>query len=453
MDEFDVAILGAGVSGLSAATRALELGAKVCLIEKDKLGGRCFNKGLYPYRRMMVQMAGNGINRQEQAGSDLEEISRLFDDARQFSQSIAEKWESTLQGRGVHIEYGEGVASGPHEVKILRPEGEKSIRAKNIIFALGSRITPPPTIPFDGERIISRDDIFTIGKVPASVLILGGGGEGSELAMLYNRLGSKTFLCEEGPRLLENQDPDIADAMEREMKARKVKVLLNKKVISIFKDDTTIDISLDGGVKFSVQTIVLTSGRMARTQDFNAEQFGIRMGERQQILVDEKQATTAKGMYAVGSVTGRKSFDGLSEEEGRVAAENAMGKDKSVNTDWIPQVIYTDPEIATVGCFARDAHHKGFRGVEGRCDLESLDHSILNGEGHGFFKITADKSSKKVIGGQIVCKRASEFIPLILLAIKKGLTVNSLARLSSGESAQFQGIQQAAMACMRAMRA
>jgi len=453
MNEFDVAVLGAGIAGISAATRASELGAKVCLIEKDKLGGSYFNKGLYPYRRMMAQMADGGINLQLEAGGNREEISRLFEDAQQFSQSIARKWELTLNHKGVHIEFGEAVSIGFNEVSILGPDKEKSIRAKNCIFALGSRITPPPTMPFDGERIISRDDIFKLGKVPVSVLILGGGSEGCELASLYNRLGSKTFLCEEGPRLLANQDPDITDSMEKEMKTRKVKVLLNKKVISIFKDTDTLDISLGGGVKFSVQTIVLTSGRMARTQGLNARQIGLRMGERQQILVDEKMETTAKGVYAVGSVTGRKSFDGLSEEEGRVAAENALGKNKSLNVDWIPRVIYTDPEIATVGCFARDAHHRGFRAVEGRCDLELLDHSLLGDEGDGFFKIVADKSTKKMIGGQIVCKRASEFIPLILLAIKKGLTVNSLAGLSCGVSAQFQGIQQAAKACVRGMNA
>jgi len=453
MDEFDIAILGAGIAGISAATRAAELGAKVCLIEKDKLGGRCFNNGLYPTRRMMAQMAGNGINLRVEAESNREEILRLFEDTKQFSQTIAEKWESTLKANGVHIEFGEAVASGPNEVRILGVDGEKSIKAKNIIFAMGSRIKPPSTIPFDGERIISRDDIFKIGKVPTSVLIVGGGGDGCELACLYNSLGSKTFVCEEGPRLLENQDPDIMDVMEKAMKVRKIKVLLNKKIISIFKDADAIDISLDGGVKFSVQTIVMISGRMARAERLNAEQFGIRMGERQQILVDEKMKTTSKGVYAIGSVTGRKSFDGLSEEEGRVAAENALGKNKSLNVDWIPQVIYSDPEIATVGCFAHDAHHKGFRGVEGRCDLQSLDHSILGGEGRGFFKIIADKSSKKIIGGQIVCKQASEFIPLILLAIKKGLTVNSLARLACGVSTQFQGIQQAAKACARAMKA
>jgi dihydrolipoamide dehydrogenase len=444
MDEFDIAILGAGVSGVSAALRASELGAKVCLIEKGEVGGRCFHEGLYPARRMMAQMADNGIRMQAGAENNLEEISMLFEDAQQFSQAIGKKWVSTLKKKGVRIEFGEAVASGPNEVTIFGADEEKLIRAKNIIFALGSRIVPPPTIPFD-------EDIFKTGKVPASVLILGGGDAGCELALLYNRLGSKTFLCAESTRLLEDHDPDVMDAIEREMKSHKVKVLLNKKVISIFKDTSAIDVSLEGGVKFSVQTIVLTSGRIAQTEGMNAEKFGIRMGERQQILVNEKMETTAKGVYAIGSVTGRESFDGLSEEEGRVAVENALGKDKSLNTDWIPKVIYTDPEIATVGCFSQEAHHKGFRGVEGRCDVESLDSSMLRGDRRGFFKIVADKSSKKIIGGQIVCDRASEFIPLILLAIKKGLTVNSLARLTCGVSTQFQGIQQAAKACLRAM--
>jgi dihydrolipoamide dehydrogenase len=451
MDEFDIAILGAGISGVSAATRASELGAKVCLIEKDEIGGRCVRNRLYPARRLMSQIADKRILLQPEADEYQKEVSRLFEDAQNFSRSIAGKWETALKEKGVRIEFGEAVVSGPKEIKILAADGEKNIRAKNIIFALGSNITPPSTLPFDGERIISRDDFFKTGSVPASVLILGGGGAGCELALLYNRLGSKTFLCEEAPRLLENHDPDVMDAIEKEMKSRKVKVLLHKKIVSIFKDAEKIDISLEGGVKFSVQTIVLTSGRIAQTDGMNAGEFGIRMGERRQILVNEKMETSARGVYAIGSVTGRKSFDGLSEEEGRVAVENALGKNKSLNTDWIPQVIYTDPEIATVGCFARDSHYKGFRGVEGRCDVESLDHSLLGENETGFFKIVADKSSKKIIGGQIVCKRASEYIPLILLAIKKGLTVNSLARLSSGVSTQFQGIQQAAKACLRAM--
>lgn len=453
MDEFDIAILGAGVAGISAATRASELGAKVCLIEKGEIGGRCFHKGSYPARRILAQMARNGIRIQPGVENNQDEVSRLFEDAQQFSQTIGKKWETTLKERGVQIEFGEAVVSVPNEVSILGAGEDKLIRAKNIIFALGSRIIPPPTIPFDEERIISRDDIFKTGKVPASVLILGGGDAGCELALLYNRLGSKTFLCEESPRLLEGNDPDVIDAIEREMKSHKVKVLLNKKVVSIFKDASAIDVSLEGGVKFSVQTLVLTTGRMAQTEEMNAGNFGIRMGERQQILVNEKMETTAKGVFAIGSMTGRESFDGLSEEEGRVAVENALGKDKSLNTDWVPKVIYTDPEIATVGCFAQEAHHKGFRGIAGKCDVENLDYSMLKADRRGFFKIVADKSSKKIIGGQIVCDRASEFIPLILLAIKKGMTVNSLARLTCGVSTQFQGIQQAAKACLRAMRA
>ena len=450
MDEFDVAILGAGIAGISAATRAAELDAKVCLIEKGSLGGRCFHTGLYPYRSLMNRLGKNGIHieGQDSTGS----ISELMDEMGKNTQTIAGKRQSNLVASGVHIEMGEGALVGPHEILVQGPEGEKRIQAKKIILAMGSDITAPVTIPFDGERIIASDEVFKLDKTPESVLILGAGAIGCELAVLFNRLGSKTFLCDEASRLLPDQDPDIIDAMEAEMKRQKVKLLLNKKVISIFKDSNAIDISLDGGVKFSVQTIVLVSCGKPRTAGLDPEKLGLRMGEKGQVLVDETQESTLNGVYAVGSVTGRASFNGLSEEEGRVAAENALGKTARLNLDWIPRIVHTSPEIATVGCFARDAHHKGFRAVEGRCDNDELDHAMIGRDDTGFVKIVVDKPSKKVIGGQIVGKRASEFIPLILLAIKKGLTVSSLARLACGTSTQFQGVREAAKACVKALR-
>ncbi len=458
MDEFDIAILGAGISGISAAKRAAELNAKVCLIESHTLGGRCFHKGLYPCRYMMNQLENSGfaIRRQGLKGEEVEkntdDASGLFEKTRKFSQSVAGKWEATLKEKGVHIETGEGFLVGANEIRIQSADEEKIIKAQKIILATGSKVEAPATIPFDEERIISADDVFDVGKVPESVLILGGDGGGCELATLYNKLGSKTFLCDEAPRLLPEQDPNIMEAMEGEMKRQKIKLLLNKKVISIFKDTDSIDISLDGGVKFSVQTIVLNANRKYLSKELDAEKLGLRLGEKGQILVDETQETTLNGVYAVGSATGRKGFHGLSEEEGKIAAENALGKKSRLNTDWIPRIVYTNLEIATVGCYADTAHHHGFRAVEGRCNDDQLDHSLIRTASTGFIKIVADKSSKNVIGGQIVSTHASETISLILLAIKKGLTVNSLANLSCGVSTQLLGVREAARACVEALR-
>ncbi|GJL78138.1 MAG: dihydrolipoyl dehydrogenase [Nitrospinaceae bacterium] len=454
MDEFEIAILGAGISGISAAQRAAESGARVCLIEKDRIGGRCVHQGLFPYMRMMNQIVinGSGASQREAGGRGREEISKLFEDTIQFSQEISKKREAALKESGVHIETGEGTLIGPNEIRILGPMEEKVVKAQKIIVATGSDMEAPATMPFDGERIISCDEVFKVGKAPDSVLILGGGGAGCELASLYNRLGSKTFLSDEASRLLQDQDTDIIEAAEGGMKKQKVKMLLNKKVVSIFKDESAIDISLDGGVKFAVQTMVLMSGRKARTQNLGADAIGVRIGEKRQILVDEKQETTVNGVYAVGSVTGRASFHGLSEEEGRVAVENALGKKASLNKDWIPRIVYTHPEIATVGCHAQDAHHKGFRAVEGICTNNQLEPSLIRAGDAGLFKIVADKTSRKIIGGQIVSSRASEFIPLILLSIKRGLPVSSLARLSCGISTPLQGIREAARACVQALR-
>jgi dihydrolipoyl dehydrogenase len=458
MDEFDIAILGAGISGLSAAKRAAELSAKICLIENHTLGGRCIHKGLYPYRYLMRQLEKNWCNPRfpdsegKGAEKNADVASSLFAEGRNFSQTVAKKWESTLTSKGVHIETGRGVLVAANEIRVRGPDGDKIVKAKKIILATGSCIEAPATMPFEAEKIISADDVFAVGKVPGSVLILGADGAGCELAVLYNKLGSKTFLCDETPRLLAEQDPDIMEALEGEMKRQKIKLLLNKKVISIFKDSSAIDISLDGGVKFSVETIILTTNRKARVEGMDAEKMGLRLGEKGQILVDEKQETTLSGVYAIGSVTGREGFHGLSEEEGKVAVDNALGKKARLNTDWIPRNVYTELEISTVGCYAGNAHHMGFRAVEGKCDSDQLDHSLIRDSAPGFFKIVADKTSRKVIGGQIVSRQASEFTPLILLTIKKGLPVNSLAGLSCGASSQLLGIREAARACVEALR-
>ena len=154
---------------------------------------------------------------------------------------------------------------------------------------------------------------------------------------------------------------------------------------------------------------------------------------------------------AAGSVTGSSS-SGLSEEQGRVAADNALGKSKTLNSDWVPHIVYTEPEIAAVGCTALEAHHKGFRAVEGRCDALQLGHSLIQDESAGWFKVVADKPSKRVIGAQIVSPSASEIIPLVLLAMRKGLTVGALAALPCGLSTESRGIREAAKACEKALQ-
>jgi pyruvate/2-oxoglutarate dehydrogenase complex dihydrolipoamide dehydrogenase (E3) component len=281
---------------------------------------------------------------------------------------------------------------------------------------------------------------------------MGGDENGCELAYFYQALGSKVFLGNYGSRLIGELDPDIVEIVEKSLKKFKVKLLLGKKILSYFKNNKLLDITLDGGIKFQVEKIIQNLERQGNSFELGCDLQGIRLGGNKEILVNEKLETSTKNIYAVGSITGRLSRPGISIEEGRIAAGNAMDKNKSMNSDWVPKIIFIEPEIACVGCFAQEAHHKGFRGIEGKVMLKDLDFSIINNNFDGFFKIVADARSGVVIGGQISSPNASQLILLVLMAIKKGLKVGALSFLASDKSNEIEGIKEAARLCIKALK-
>jgi len=447
MSTFDVAVLGAGTAGMSACLRAVDLGARVCLIEPNRFG---------PSPWTLLRQIGIRQAQAQWSCGMMRDDAVVVEEWIQLAESMADrvslKLQEQLNDQGVAIKMGEGVLTCPGQVMVQSSAGEVAVEAANIIISTGSQATSAPTLPLDGEKICSPDDIFQLREIPKRVLVLGGGSTGAETAEWYNFFGSKVFLCCEEPRLLSDDDPDLVDALESSMKKQKIKVLAGKRVISIFKDEDGIDVTLDGGIKFTVDRIIRTADRTAVTGSVQARALGIRLGESGEILIDEMQQSSTPGIFAVGSVTGRISTEALSEEEGRVAAANACGKSKTLKRNHIPRIIHSIPEIASVGLAADTAHHHGFRAVMGRVDLKNLPGSFAEPDDTRWVKIVAEKKTGKVLGGQVVSEHASELIPIVLMSLKKGLTVKSLGGLSAGSATEFQGIRYAAKACSDALK-
>ena len=448
-DIFDIVVLGAGSSGISAAMRGVDLGARVCIVEMDRIGGSQLHKGFYPIKSAI------GFLKNKESGAKVDEVVNaeiLFNNTSKSMVSLSDKWKKDLIQSGITIINGIGTLSSSGIITVETNKKSIDIRAQKIIIATGSKPIALPAIPFEEKIIIPVDDVFIDSSIPKSVFIMGADENGCELAYFYQALGSKVFLGSYDSRLMGQLDADIVEIVEKSLKKNKVKLLLGKKILSYFKNNKLLDITLDGGVKFQVEKIVQNLERQGSSIELGCDLLGIRLGTDKKILVNEKFETSTKNVYAVGSITGRLSRPGISAEEGRIAAGNAMGKNISINSDWVPTMIFIETEIACVGCFAQEAHHKGFRGVEGKAMLEDLDCSIINNNFDGFFKIVADARSGIVIGGQISSPNASQLILLVLMAIKKGLKVGALAFLASDKSNEIEGIKEAARLCSKALK-
>jgi len=449
VETFDLIIIGAGTAGVAAAMRASEKGSSVCIIEQNKIGGSCFNKGLYPIKLGLSLLKNNKLEFSRDGGVD---SKKLFNTITTTTSSLALLWEKKLIDSGVTIKKGKGLPLSSGLVQVRSNKETFDFGAKKIILATGSNPVSLPTLPFEDDIIIPTDDILRTKSIPERVFLMGAGHHSCETALFYKELGSKVFLTSDQNRLFSGQDPDVIDYLEHSLKRLKIKLLLNKKISSYFKNGEALDITLAEGIKFQVDKIILNIDRQGNSDYLDCETLGILRGIRKELLVNDKLETNVPGIFAIGSVIGRKSRPGVSVEEGKIAADNTMGKDRSINYDLIPFIVSAELEIATVGCFSEQAHFKGFRGVEGRIESKDLDFSCLGHPNTGFFKIVADARSGLVIGGQIISPNASQLISLLVLAIKKAMKVGALSSLAGDKSSEIEGIREAARLCSNAIK-
>ena len=433
MEEYDIVIIGGGVSGLSAARRAIEERAKVCIIEKDGADRDCYARALLP-------PASTWLSTNED-----EKIN--FDQLRNHAKEILQNRVSDLTEAGTVFKEGIGSLVSHSQVRIETEAGEEFVKAGKIIIAVGSRPKPLVSFPLNGETIISSDDVCQLKEIPESVLVVSGEKTGAETASLLKRFGGKVILCHEKSRVLSDQDPELSIALEEGFKRKKIKLLLEKNVQSIFKDADKIDITLDGNVKFSVKLIVFVSERLGNSDDLGLEPVGIRVGDNGEIWVNASMETSQPGVFAIGSVTGRARSNSMSEEEGRVAVLSSLGKATEINKRHIPYIINSFPDAASVGCYAEEAHEFGFHGIEGKNEFESNFSSEI-----GFVKVAVDKRTGKVIGAQIYGDNATDIISLATLAVKKGFSVKTLSQMSCGWASPDRKLQEAARSCLMAIK-
>jgi len=437
MTGFDVVVVGGGLSGTQAALRVAELGGDVCLVEKEKIGKRGFLKRNILFTKYRHGNGYDSIKWSEQ----LDKQEKL---AEEYSDSLKEK----LEKAGVVLVEGDGNLASPNEILVQRIDKSQLIKGKSIILAWGSEPFFSSTLPREEHVIVAIDELNRFKSIPEKILIMGSGKWGSEAALGFQELGCKVFLCPNSDEIFPELDAEFNIKAEDQLKSRKIKILFNKKIISYFKDGNDLEMTLETGIKFTTNLIVMLDERKGMCQNKEVEKLGARLGNKGEILVDDGMMTSIPGVYGVGSISGMRVTDSMAKEQGKVAAENAMGKKRQINPELIPATTQLAQKIGYVGCSMKSALHQGFHPVEG----VNENISLYDDAGPEVFKIVADKRSKLVVGVQMISSHVDELIPIILLLIKKGITVANLANSFSYEKTRFQGLCNAAKTCLKAMK-
>ncbi len=444
-------ILGASPGGYVAAIRAAQLGADVSIIEKEEVGGTCLNKGCIPTKTILASsnayarardLSDFGIDIKGDITPDMKKIverkDRIVSTQIKGIRSLLKSWNiDNIPGHGKFI--------SSDEIRVLAPNGsEETIKADSFIIATGSRPASIDTLPFDGLNIISSTEALSLTKVPESILIVGAGVIGCEFAFMFRELGSDIIMVERFPRALSTEDESVSKLLERELKKRKIKLLTDVKVDSISIKDRRVVSSLSNGSQLTTSKLLVSIGRSLNSDDIGIENTGIEIGERGEILTDDKMQTNVKNIFAVGDVTGGAMLAHVASNQGIVAAENIMGHDRRFDGSVIPWVIFTSPEIASVGLREHEARDKGIDYIVGEFQFRGLGKAHAMGEIAGFIKIVVEKDTDLVLGAHIVGPHASDLIHECALAIHKHIKAKDIARMIHAHPTLSEGLVEAA---------
>lgn len=426
--KFDVAVIGAGPGGYVAAIKAAQMGKKVALIEKEYLGGTCLNVGCIPSKALLSNASVfKKMKEAEEYGIKAENLSFDYNKMKARKDQVVDKIRGSLGGliksNGITIFMGEAKFESPKELKVM---GENSawIQAEKIIIATGSEPVDIPAFPSDHKRILNSTSALALTELPKSIAIIGGGYIGCEFASLYAEFGVKVIIIEALPAIVQAQGKEISAALTAAFNKAGIEMKTDTSVESVEKKGDGLVIHVSGGEKIEVDKAIVAVGRHLNSKGLGLEKAGIKEGPRGAIEVNEKLETHVPSIYAIGDITAIAMLAHVASHQGIVAAANACGQEATIHYHAIPAVIFTHPEIASVGLTAEQATEKGLNFSVGTFPFQALGKSIATIETDGFAQVIADKNTGEILGAHVVGHEASALISEMALAINNELTLD-----------------------------
>lgn len=429
-----IAVIGAGPGGYVAAIRAARLGADVTIIEDTEVGGTCLNRGCIPTKAIITSTEVlEKIRNAQEFGLEIKgdisfSLERIIERKDKVVGTLVKGIKGLFKGWGIELFEGRGIVLKPGRVKVTLKDGsEKEVDADKIIIATGSRPLNISTFPFDGDKILSSNDVLKLKEIPKSLIIIGAGVIGCEFASIFKSLGTEITMVEMMPHAVSTEDGEVSETLERELKKRKIKLILNTKVEKVTKENGGAVATLTDGSEIRAEKILVSIGRAFNTENIGLEEVGIKKGQRGEILVKENMETNVPGIYAIGDVIGGIMLAHVASTEGLVAVENALGGNTSMDYSVVPSGIFTSPEIGSVGLREKEAIEKGHNIKIGRFPFRALGKAHASGEIAGMVKLIADAKDDRVLGVHIIGPHATDLIHEAALAMKMGSTANNIA--------------------------
>ena len=451
---YDLIVIGSGPGGYVAAIRAAQLGLKVaCVEERKTLGGTCLNVGCIPSKALLTSSekyveALHGIAAHGVIASGVKyDLATMMSHKDKVVKENTAGIEFLFRKNKIDWLKGRGKITAPGQVTVAGI----TYTTKNILIATGSESTPLPGITLDEKRIVTSTGALSLSPAPKSLIVIGGGVIGLELGSVWQRLGAEVTVIEFLDRIMPTMDGEVSKTMQKILEKQGVKFKLGAKVTSAVNEGSRVNLTVEaaaggGSEKMQADVVLLAIGRRPYTDGLGLETVGVKLDERKRIAVDHRFQSNVPGIYAIGDVIAGPMLAHKAEDEGVVCAEMLAGQSGHINYDAIPSVVYTWPEVASVGKSEEELKKAGVVYKTGKFPFSANGRARAMNEVEGFVKILADAKTDRVLGAHIVGADAGTMIAELAMAIEFGASSEDIARTCHAHPTLNECVKEAALA-------
>lgn len=456
--QHDIVIIGAGPGGYVAAIRAAQLGFDVAVVEKESaLGGTCVRVGCIPskallessflYEQAQNSLADHGVN----VSSVELDLAKMQERRETVVKQNTDGVAFLMRKNKVTVYQGLGRLKGSREVEVTTNEGEVvDVAAEHVILATGSSVAILPGVEIDGDRVVTSEEALEWGEVPGRLIVIGAGAIGLELGSVWSRLGTKVTVLEYLDRILPGMDLETAREAQKLLKRQGLDFHLGARVtganVNGKGDARTVTVSLDGGETFEADRVLVAVGRKPHSDGLGLQEAGVELDERGRVKVDARFATNVPGVYAIGDLIDGPMLAHKASEDGVALVELLAGKYAAVDYGLVPSVVYTEPEVASVGQTEEALKEAGVNYRKGSFPFMANGRSRALGQTDGKVKIIADEATDRILGVHIIGARAGDLIAEAVAAMTFGASSEDLASTIHAHPTLAEVVKEAALA-------